>query len=81
MLESYSQSQNVDEDIASKQDDHVDDGSIAANEDDEFPLVDEVIRCTLHLKDSTEKPTNSTLAVQGIDETFFLDGSGSSMLA
>lgn len=81
VLESYSQSQNAGEDIASKQDDHADDGSIAADEDDEFPLVDEVIRRALHLEDSTEKPTNSALAVQGIDETFFLDGSGSSMLA
>ncbi len=80
MLESYSQSQNTGKDIAGKQDDYASDGSIAADEDDEFLPVDEVIRRALYLEDSTEKPTNSTLAAQGTDETSFLDGSGSSML-
>ena len=81
MLESYSQSQNAGKDIAGKQDDHASDGSIAADEDDEFLPVDEVIRRALHLEASTEKPTNSALAAQGTDETSFLDGSGSSMPA
>ena len=62
VLESYSQAQNTGKDIAGKQDDHASDSSIAAEEDDEFLLVDEVIRCTLHLEDSIEKPTNSALA-------------------
>ena len=33
------------------------------------------------MEDSTEKPTNSALVAQGTDETSFLDGSGSSILA
>jgi hypothetical protein len=61
VLESYSQSQNTGKDIAGKQDDYASDGSIAADEDDEFLLVDEVIRRALHLEDSTKKPTNSVL--------------------
>jgi hypothetical protein len=81
VLESYSQSQNTGKDIAGKQDDHASDGSITADEDDEFLLVDEVIRRALHLEDSTEKPTNSALAAQGTGETSLLNGSGSSMPA
>ena len=61
VLESYSQSQNTGKDIVGKQD-YASDGSITADEDDEFLPVDEVIRRALHLEDSTEKPTNSALA-------------------
>jgi hypothetical protein len=81
VLKSYSQSQNTGKDIASKQDDYASDGSIAADEDDEFLPVNEVIRRALHLEDSTEKPTNSALAAQGTNGTSFLNSSGSSMLA
>ena len=81
MLKSYSQSQNTSEDILGKQDDHASDSSIAADKDNEFLPINEVIRRALHLEDSTEKPTNSTLLAQGTDETSFLDGSGSSMSA
>ena len=80
VLESYSQSQNTGKDIAGKQDDYAGDGSIAADEDDEFLPVDEVIRRALHSEDSTEKPTTA-LAAQGTNETSFLDGSGASMPA
>jgi hypothetical protein len=50
-----------------------------ADKDDEFLLVDEVIRCTLYLE---EKPANSALAAaqRTADKMSFLDGSGSSML-
>ena len=79
MLESYNQSQNTGKDIAGKQDDHASDSSIAADEDDEFLPVDEVIRRAPHLEDSTEKPTNSALAAQGTDKTSLFDSSSSKM--
>jgi hypothetical protein len=60
VLESYSQSQNTSKDLAGKQDDYASNGLIAADEDDEFPPVDKVIRRTLHLEDST----NSVLTAQ-----------------
>jgi hypothetical protein len=59
--------------------DYSGDGSIAADEDDEFLPVDEVIRRALHLEDSTEKPTYFALAAQGANETSFLDGYSASM--
>ena len=61
VLKSYSQSQNTGKDIAGKQDNYASDGSIVADEDDEFLLVDKVIHRALHLEDLTKKPTNSTL--------------------
>jgi hypothetical protein len=67
VLQSYNQSQNTGKDIAGKQDDHASDDSIVADEDAEFPPIDEVIRRALYLEDSTEKPTNSALVVQGTD--------------
>jgi hypothetical protein len=81
VLRSYSQSQNTSKEIAGKRDDHASDDSIMVDEDDEFPPVDEVIRCALHLEDSTEKPINSALAALGTSKTSFLNGSSSSMLA
>jgi hypothetical protein len=62
------------------QQDYSGDSSIAADEDDEFLPVDEVIRRALHLEDSTEKPTYFALAAQGVNETSFLDGYSVSML-
>jgi hypothetical protein len=59
VLELYSQAQNTSKDMAGKQDDYASDGPIVADEDDEFLLVDEVIRRALHLE---EKPANSALA-------------------
>jgi hypothetical protein len=79
VLELYSQSQNAGKDVAGKQDDYASDGSTIVDEDDEFLLVDEVIRRALHLEDSTKKSTNSALTAQGTDETSFLNGSGYSM--
>jgi len=81
MLQSYNQSQNTGKEIAGNQHDHASDDSIAADEDDEFPLIDEVIRRALHSEDSTEKPTNSALAVRLTDKTSFVGTSGSSMPA
>jgi hypothetical protein len=81
VLELYSQSQNTGKDIAGKQDNHASGGAIAADKDDEFLPVDEVIRRAIHLEDSTEKPTNSALAAEGTNEASSLDGSGSSIPA
>jgi hypothetical protein len=81
VLESYSQLRNTSKDIASKQDDHASDDSIAGDEDDEFLPVDKVIRRALHLEDSTKKATNSALTAQGTKKISLPDGSGSSMPA
>jgi hypothetical protein len=81
VLESYSKSQNISKDIADKQHDSAGHDYIAADEDDDLPPLEEVLRPTLHLEDSTEKPTNSALAARGTDKASFLDGSGFSMQA
>jgi hypothetical protein len=81
VLQSYNQSQNTSKDIAGNQHNHASDDSIAADEDDEFPPIDEVIRRALHSEDSTEKPTNSALAVRLTDKTSFVDNSSSNMPA
>jgi hypothetical protein len=79
MLESYSQSQNTSKDIVDKQDNYTSNGSITADEDDEFLPVDKVIRRALYLEDSTEKSANSVLVAQRTNKTSFLDSSGSSI--
>ena len=69
------------QDIPGRQD------STASNEppitdyDDEFLLVNKVIRRALHVEDSTEKPAYSVLTAQETNKTSFLNSSGSSMLA
>jgi hypothetical protein len=81
VLKSYSQSQNTSKDIAGKQDSHASDDSITADEDNEFLLVNVVLRHALHLKDSTEKATNSAFTAQGTDKISLLNSSDSSIPA
>src|SRR5436190_23301666 len=81
VLQSYNQSQNTGKEIAGNQHDYASDGSIAADGDNEFLPIDEVIRRALHSEHSTEKPTNSVLAVRLTDKTSFVGTSSSSMPA
>jgi hypothetical protein len=67
--------------IAGKQDGHASDDSIAADEDNEFLLVDKVIRHALNLKGSTKKATNSAFTAQGTDKISPPNSSDSSMPA
>jgi hypothetical protein len=81
MLKSHSQSRNISKEIAGMQDDPAGDDHIALDENDDLPPLEEVLRPTPRLEDSTEKPTNSALIAQGTDKTSFPDNSGSSMQA
>jgi hypothetical protein len=55
----YSQSQNVYKDIASKQDSYASDGPTTTDEDNEFPLINEVIRRALSKELLTKELTST----------------------